>query len=147
MLALQEMSDRLEIQDLTVRYAHAVDTHQWDLLDDLFTPDAHIDFSATGAPTGGLAGLKEFLAQVLPNFVAHQHFLSNWSITVDGDTAAVRTMCHNPMVVADQEGRQTLMQYGLWYVDDLRRVDGRWRIARREQEKSYAFVGSSAVGP
>ncbi|MGR7003390.1 nuclear transport factor 2 family protein [Yinghuangia aomiensis] len=41
MLSLQEISDRLEIQDLMVRYSHAVDTQQWDVLDTVFTPDAH----------------------------------------------------------------------------------------------------------
>ena len=145
MLSLQEISDRFEIEDLMVRYSHAVDTCQWDLLDEIFTPDAHIDFTATGAPAGGLAEIKEFLAQTLPNFAAVQHFISNSSITVDGDTATGRTMCHNPMVVTDRAGTQTLIQYGLWYIDTFRRVDGRWRIAQREQERGYAFVAESAV--
>jgi len=39
-MPLQEMSDRLEIQALLARYAHAIDTRDWDGLDDVFTPDA-----------------------------------------------------------------------------------------------------------
>jgi hypothetical protein len=38
-LTLQEMSDRLEIQDLLARYSHAIDTMQWDQLDALFKDD------------------------------------------------------------------------------------------------------------
>ncbi|MGY2060401.1 nuclear transport factor 2 family protein [Nocardia gipuzkoensis] len=144
MLSLQEISDRLEIQDLTVRYSHAVDTGQWELLDEIFTADAHIDYTAMGGPAGDLDSTKRFLATVMPNFLAFQHLVSNSSIIVDGDTATARTMCHNPMLVAGQDGRPTLMLGGLWYHDTLTRVDGRWRIARRVEEKSYLFLAASA---
>lgn len=144
MLSLQEISDRFEIEDLMVRYSHAVDTQQWDLLDEIFTHDAHIDYSAMGGACGGLAEIKQFLAAVMPNFLAFQHLVSNSSITVDGDTATGRTMCHNPMLVGDADGAQNLMLCGLWYLDTFARVDGAWRIARRVEEKSYAFV---AAGP
>ncbi len=87
MLSLPEISDRLEIQDLMVRYSHAVDTGQWDLLDDIFTEDAHIDYTAMGGPAGDVAATKKFLAAMLPNFPAFQHLISNSSITLDGDTA------------------------------------------------------------
>lgn len=144
MLSLQEISDRLEIQDLMVRYSHAVDTRQWDLLDEVFTADAYIDYSAMGGSAGDLLSTKEFLATTLPNFLAFQHLISNSSISVDGDTATGRTLCHNPMLVADAEGRQSLMLCGLWYLDTFARVDGQWRIRRREEEKGYMFVAPSA---
>ncbi|MBY8858217.1 nuclear transport factor 2 family protein [Nocardia sp. CA2R105] len=144
MLSLQEISDRLEIQDLMVRYSHAVDTRQWDLLDEVFTPDAHIDYSAMGGSTGDLVATKEFLATMLPNFLAFQHLISNSSISVDGDTATGRTLCHNPMLVADAQGKQSLMLCGLWYLDTFVRIDGQWRIQRREEEKGYMFVAPSA---
>ena len=54
-LSPQELSDRLEIQDLLVDYSHAIDTRDWDALDDVFTPDAFIDYSAFGGSTGDLA--------------------------------------------------------------------------------------------
>jgi hypothetical protein len=68
MLSLREISDRLELEDLMVRYSHAVDTRQWDLLDEIFTPDAVIDYTAMGGARGGLAEIKEFLAAVTPRF-------------------------------------------------------------------------------
>ncbi|MQY20293.1 nuclear transport factor 2 family protein [Nocardia macrotermitis] len=144
MLSLQEISDRMEIQDLMVRYSHAVDTRQWGLLDEVFTADAYIDYSAMGGSAGDLGATKEFLAAMLPNFLAFQHLISNSSISVDGDTATGRTLCHNPMIVADAEGKQSLMLCGLWYLDTFVRVDGQWRIQRREEEKGYMFVAPSA---
>ncbi|NLA37333.1 MAG: nuclear transport factor 2 family protein, partial [Actinobacteria bacterium] len=52
MLELQEISDRLELIDLMVRYAHCVDTRNWAEFPGLFTPDAHIDYTAFGGPAG-----------------------------------------------------------------------------------------------
>lgn len=144
MLSLQEISDRLEIQDLMVRYSHAVDTRQWDLLDEVFTADAYIDYSAMGGSAGDLASTKKFLGDMLPNFLAFQHLISNSSIAVDGDTATGRTLCHNPMLVADAQGKQSLMLCGLWYLDSFVRVEGQWRIRRRVEEKGYMFVAPSA---
>ncbi|MEV0031997.1 nuclear transport factor 2 family protein [Nocardia sp. NPDC050793] len=146
MLSLQEISDRLEIEDLMVRYSHAVDSRQWDLLDEIFTADAHIDYTAMGGPAGDLASTKAFLASVLPNFPAFQHLVSNSSITVDGDIATARTMCHNPMLVAGESGAQSLMLCGLWYLDTFARVEGRWRIRQRVEEKSYMFLAGQANG-
>ena len=49
MLSLQEISDRLEIQDLAWRFSEIIDTKDFDKLrDDVFTPDAFIDYSAFG---------------------------------------------------------------------------------------------------
>ncbi|MCX4097015.1 nuclear transport factor 2 family protein [Nocardia sp. alder85J] len=140
MLSQQEISDRLEITDLMARYAHAVDSRQWDLLDDLFTADAYIDYTATGGAAGDLAAAKKFLAEVLPNFLAYQHFVGNAMITVDGDTATARSMCHNPMVMSDGQGGQRVLLNGLWYVDELARIDDRWRLRRRHQEMSYQLL-------
>ncbi|MGO4615088.1 nuclear transport factor 2 family protein [Nocardia sp. 2YAB30] len=146
MLSLQEISDRLEIEDLMVRYSHAVDTKQWDLLDAVFTPDAHIDYSAMGGSVGDLESTKKFLASVLPNFSAFQHLISNSSITVNGDTATGRTMCHNPMMVSGDDGASRMMLCGLWYLDTFVRVDGQWRIKKRVEEKGFLFVAASAPG-
>jgi SnoaL-like protein len=132
-LSLQEISDRLEIQDLLVDYSHAIDTHHWDALDDVFTPDAHIDYSAMGGSTGDLATTKEFLAKVLPGFASSQHMIATSKVTIEGDTATGRTICHNPMVMNDGK----VFWCGLWYVDEFVRTPEGWRISRRSEDKSY----------
>uniref|UniRef100_UPI0021F33F53 nuclear transport factor 2 family protein n=1 Tax=Mycolicibacterium gadium TaxID=1794 RepID=UPI0021F33F53 len=52
MLSLEEMSDRMEIQQLLVDYSTAIDSRRFDDLDRVFTPDAHIDYTELG----GIAG-------------------------------------------------------------------------------------------
>jgi hypothetical protein len=47
MLSLEEILDRLEIQQLLVDYSTAIDQRRFDDLDRVFTPDAYIDFWAT----------------------------------------------------------------------------------------------------
>jgi hypothetical protein len=142
MLSLQEMSDRFEIQDLLTAYCTAVDAQRWDDLDALFTADAVIDYTAVGGPVGNLEETKEFLGNALILFPAYQHLIANIAVSISGDTATARTMCHNPMVLPD--GNKVLV-VGIWYDDSLVRVDGNWRIARRVEEKSYmhAFAGAN----
>ena len=47
MLSHQELSDRLEIQDLVFHYADLIDRRSFDELREVFTEDAHIDYSAS----------------------------------------------------------------------------------------------------
>jgi SnoaL-like domain len=136
-LSIQEISDRLEIQDLLVAYSHAIDFHDWDALDHVFTPDAVIDYTEMGAPQGTLAETKAFLAQVLPTFASYQHMVATSQVTIDGDVAHGRTLCHNPMVFRDGEGKETVMFCGLWYRDTFVRTDVGWRIKDRYEERCY----------
>jgi ketosteroid isomerase-like protein len=138
-MSLQEISDRLEIQDLFVEYTYAIDSRDWDALDDVFTPDAFIDYSVFGGSKGDLASTKEFLASAMTMFPSFQHMVSTSKITVHGDTADAKTICHNPMTMGDGDDPD-LMICGLWYVDKLVRTPAGWRIAQRVEEKSYMKV-------
>ena len=136
-LSLQEISDRLEIQDLLVAYSHAIDSHDWDALDDVFTPDAIIDYTEMGAPRGTLIETKKFLADVLPGFSSYQHLVASTKLTFDGDVAHGRTICHNPMVFKSPEGDERVMFCGLWYRDTFVRTPDGWRIKDRYEERCY----------
>ena len=139
-MSMQEISDRLEIQDLMTRYSYAIDTRDWDALDDVFTPDAHIDYSVFGGSVGNLAETKEFLGGAMPMFTTLQHMVSGTTITFTGDDSAdTKTQCHNPMTMGDAE-HPDLMVCGLWYVDKLVRTDEGWRIRERVEDKVYMKV-------
>ena len=143
-MSLQEISDRLEIQDLMVRYSYAIDNRDWDALDNVFTPDAHIDYSVFGGSVGNLTETKEFLAGAMPMFTTLQHMVSGTTLTFHGDadapdSADAKTQCHNPMTMGDTE-KPDLMVCGLWYVDKLARTADGWRIEERVEEKVYMKV-------
>ncbi len=149
MLPQQEISDRLELMDLMVRYAHAVDTRAWDDFDHLFTPDAVIDYSAFGGPVGSVAETKAWLASVMVGFVGSQHLVANPVLEIEGDRATGRTMCVNPMVVPrpdDDPGEPRAFFCGLWYLDRFERTAEGWRIASRAEEKSWVHNMGPAFG-
>ncbi|WP_150291539.1 nuclear transport factor 2 family protein [Sphingobium estronivorans] len=138
MLSLQEMSDRLEIQDLLTRYTHAIDTRDWDALDDIFTPDAVIDYSETGGARGGVAQIKRWLAVAMARFPFFQHMVAAPKLELDGDSARCRSILFNPMLHRAEDGTEQLFFVGLWYRDRLVRTESGWRIAERHEEMGYA---------
>ena len=131
----QELSDRLEIQDLITAYSYAIDFHRFDELDAIFTPDAMLDFTATGGVAGPLPEIKAWLASVLVHFGGHQHLVATSAVQLDGDVATAKTLCHNPMWFADPA--QPPLFVGLWYLDSFVRTADGWRMSSRVQEKGY----------
>ncbi len=138
MLSLQEISDRLEIQDVLARYSHAIDRRDWAALDDVFTPDAVIDYTAMGGASGTLPEIKRYLERALATFKGFQHLVATTELRITGDTASARTICHNPMIM-EIDGADWPFFCGLWYVDQFVRTDKGWRINARLEEKSYFF--------
>lgn len=136
MRSLEEIADRLEIQELLVTYSHAIDFRRWDELDDVFTPDAFIDYAAMGGPKGHYPEIKEFLRETLPIFASYYHLVGTSKITIDGDTATGVTLCHNPMVIGEGEHEHVFL-CGLWYHDTFVRTPDGWRISERVEEKTY----------
>jgi hypothetical protein len=135
-LSLQEISDRMEIQDVLARYSDAIDSRRWDDLDALFTADAVLDYSEMGGIRGTLPEQKAFLDANLPAFPVSQHLAATSTFDIQGDVARVRTICFNPMVVTDEKH---VLFCGLWYRDVFARVDGSWRIRDRHQDRGWSL--------
>lgn len=140
MLSIEEISDRLEIQQLLVDYSTAIDARRFDDLDRVFTADAYIDYRAMGGVDGRYPEVKAWLAQVLPNFPAYAHMLGNFDVKVDGDSATSRTLCFNPMVLPSSDTQAQVLFCGLWYDDEFVRTDDGWRMTRRVEEKCFDRV-------
>jgi hypothetical protein len=149
MLSQQEISDRLEIQDLVFHYADLIDRKQIDRLrDEVFTEDVHVDYSAMGGSVGDLDETIGFLKSALTDelFPHSQHLNANVQVKVEGDTAVGRVMCFNPMEMSLPDGGTQTYFLGLWYVDDYRRTQAGWRISRREEIKSWVFNAPDFLG-
>ena len=138
MLPLQEISDRLEIQDLLACYSFAIDERDWDALDEVFTPDAVIDYRETGGARGTLAQIKAWLPLAMERFPLFQHMVATTRLDLDGDRATSRTILFNPMVYRKDDGAEQVFFIGLWYRDKLVRTEKGWRIAERYEEMGYA---------
>lgn len=147
-LSLQQISDRLEIEQLIVEYSNAIDRRDFDALDRVFTPDAYIDYRALGGIDGRYPEVKAWLGPALGKFPSYSHMVGNITVKVTGDEAAARTLCFNPMVIDLGESGQDVMFIGLWYVDKLVRTSEGWRMAERVEEKCYTHnvPGAMNVG-
>jgi hypothetical protein len=145
-LSLQEISDRLEIQDLVAAYTHAIDRRDWAALDDVFVADAFIDYTAAGGTAGDLAATKEFLAAAMPMFAGFQHLTGSTKLVIDGDTATGVSICHNPMVM-DADGERRTFFVGLWYHDEYVRTAEGWRISKRVEEMCYFHNAPEGMAP
>lgn len=120
------MSDRDELVDLTIRYATAIDSRQYPLLATVFTADAELDYGEVGKWTSAVevTAFMEMAHAGAPNTL---HRMSNQVITVDGDTATLRTYVDALILTADGSGVNAV---GYYDDDAVRTADG-WRIRNR----------------
>lgn len=138
-----ELADRLEIADLLARYAHAVDSGQWDLLDDVFTPDAVIDYRSAGGIRGGRAEIKEWLAATLAAWPGRLHLIGSTRMDVDSGEARVSasfTDTLSPSRDLLQAPAQGLIQGGGWYHHRMRRTPAGWRSRELVEEQAWRTI-------
>jgi ketosteroid isomerase-like protein len=125
------MSDDVrEIIDLTLRYAWALDTKQFDLLDDVFAPDA------TGMLRGrecvGRDAIKDRISSAIVRFDVTQHITTNHQVVVVGATATCRTQLQSQHVLGDKN-----FIVGGYYEDELRKTADGWRITHRLMQQTW----------
>jgi hypothetical protein len=128
--AVRLLTDRAEIDDLLTRYTYVVDSREFERLDSVFTPDAHLDYTATGGIAGPFAEVQRWLGEALASATHMQHLLGQREIEVDGDTARVRAYFWNPIRFAPPGGEPVEMHLGGIYEHDLVRTADGWRSRR-----------------
>jgi len=136
-LSTREISDRIRINDLLIRYTRAIDTKDWNLLDSCFIPDADVDYTASGGVAGKYPEVRAWLAKALAPFPITAHYITNSMVDLRGDRASARTLVMNPMFFANPDGSLHDFTVGATYVDELVWTDAGWRIARRVEEAGY----------
>jgi len=139
------MNDRLEIEGLLVRYCTIVDTRDFERFDEIFTPDAVIDYTDAGGIRGTLPEIKAWLTKALEPFGLVQHIVSNFDIRIEGDRAQSVCYLFNPMGLGKRGGEITLFWCGGRYLDELVRSDDGWRIAKRTNELHYMHGAPEGV--
>lgn len=95
---LADAADRMEITELLHRYAYAVDNGDFELLAEVFTPDATVDFGSVdqyvegASVVKGLPAIRAWFAKALEPFPGVLHFMTNHRIELDGDEARSETL-------------------------------------------------------
>lgn len=135
-MELPLISDRLEITDVITRYTRLVDGTDLDSADfrggthdvsSIFTDDATLDYSSAGGPVDTPAVTLEWVRQMKSAFLRWQHVIGQVDVEVDGDTARATAYLVNPMVAANPDGTEAVIEVGGYYHHELVRTDAGWR--------------------
>jgi uncharacterized protein (TIGR02246 family) len=126
---LQQLEDKAEIEQLLLDYGRHLDNRDFAAYGRLFARDGEW-VGGFGTASGGPTGIQAFMEKAMgtaPNTAKNYHLLTNFVITVTGDTATAWSRW--AFVVPGASGA-TIAQAGR-YDDTLVRENGRWRIKRR----------------
>ena len=132
---VQELLDFHAIRQLMVRYAERVDANDPEGAAACFAEDGIGEYWGTYQGRGAIA---ERLGEILLNFSATSHHLSNVDINVDGDQATAMSYVYAFHRMADTN--EPLHYWGRW-VDRLKRTHEGWRFEKRE------VVGVGSIEP
>ncbi len=142
--AIQELIDRNGIYDVIVRYATAVDGRRWELMNDVFVPDAEVVFG-TSTVTHGPDQTVERIRRTEDNIEVSQHLLGNFEIHVDGDTARSTCAFQAQHYKVNRAGGNTYLVGGNYH-DELVRTPAGWRIKHRRIEPTWRDGNAALFG-
>lgn len=119
--------DILLVHQLLAQYGHVVDDRDWDRFDELFTPDATLDYTAAGATEvhSGLDAITGFFRAA--NHPSAHHVLNVVVTERDGEVRARSKF----LVPYTRETHTPKRWYGGTYDDVVVRTDAGWRFASR----------------
>jgi hypothetical protein len=123
---LRALLDRTEIIDCIHRYTRGMDRLDRELARSAYHDDAIDEHTAYVGP------VDRFLNWAFAYHatqVRHQHYVTNHSVELDGDTAHAET--YYLFVGTDRSPDAPILFTGGRYVDRFERRDGRWAIATR----------------
>jgi uncharacterized protein (TIGR02246 family) len=136
--SLARLLDRQAIEQLLAGdYPHALDTRDFDGYAALFTEDGELSLQGTTAK--GRAAIKELVAG-LPAEPRVIHPITNLSYAIEGDSATGGAYWQDIGLAGDTPAVLIAGRYE----DTLRKVNGEWRIAKRNIVIEFAPAAPAA---
>ncbi len=128
------VDDRALITDLVVAYAYAVDEGDWEVFEDLFVPDAAIDYRSSGGIAGNAAEVAAWMPQAMALFRWTMHSISTHRLRFTGERTAkgsLHAFARHGLTWKDVD---ELMDVNVIYRDEYVRTDAGWRFASRRED-------------
>lgn len=140
-MAAPAIEDHAAIREVLARYMRAMRLHDVDLMDDVFTPDAMIDYTAIGGSRTSWAQTKPWLQ----GMIAVEHFILFVgdvypTFAADGASAAVESTWHGVFVAAAES--VPLLIFGSYADEFVRTADG-WRIRARTDRPALQVAATA----
>lgn len=135
---LRWVRDRELIRDLPLRYAHGIDTDDWEKVASVFHPECRVEGTLQAA------AIAPYLAALEPGvkqYEATLHFMGNQYVELspgEGDRGHVETYAVAYHIEAASSSHPDLVM-GVRYCDDVVRVPELedWRIVHRKVVKQW----------
>jgi len=137
-LDLQQINDRIEIEELLARYSRALDFRHFEELEGIFTEDGQFDAGGLGHPQGP-AAIREMIEGTIGGLDATQHLVGKSLIefSADGDSAEVRTYLISQHIRESTPGPVKHYFLGGEYFDRFVRTPDGWRISFRRLDRMW----------
>jgi 3-phenylpropionate/cinnamic acid dioxygenase small subunit len=134
--AWARLTDRVEINDLLIRYAVSLDSRDWAQLATCFTEDAVADYGELAGQNDCRDDIVATCRHAVGGLDASQHFVGNFVIASDGDVATASSYLHAQHYLVSASGTNTFVGAGTYY-DRLIRSPLGWRITHRRLEVTW----------
>lgn len=124
--------DRLAVHDVMHRYALAIDTKNWTLLETVFEDQVTADFRSFGNKeifAGSAVKWIDIIRSTIQGMDATQHTMSNHLYEIHGDRALGTTYIRALHVCKNDQGDDDYTVGGHYIVEMARGSEG-WRIAK-----------------
>lgn len=129
---LMALLDEKAIVDVTIRYATALDTKDWQRLRECFTPDAVARYGVI-ADCAGVDAIIEQVSGGMDYLAQTQHILTNHVVLLDGDSATCVCYLQAQHLRDNAKPSWNFIMAGQ-YSDSLVRTRDGWRISERALE-------------
>lgn len=123
---VQWLVDRAAISDLLVEFARTLDEKEWEAHVALYLPDGVFSAGDVLRLEGHDQLIRTGSQRALGQYAGTWHLSANHAITIDGDTARVRSYLFGVHLI---EGLERHADGGGWYDSTLRRTPEGWRFA------------------
>jgi hypothetical protein len=134
-------TDEVSIRRLLDQYCHGMDRRNYELMRDVFTPEADLSYcGGLRRYTGGEA-MRDVLVELNAAFGPIDHAISSLHITVDNDTARAEYHVIATMLKADEP---KIVIRVVDFKDDLRRTPEGWRVNKRRHTPMFQYELPSA---
>jgi SnoaL-like domain len=144
---VQEIVDKMAIQEVRTKWGQALDNKNWAQFNSLFADETDTDFTAWGVAPQRVS--KEYLVAMFSQQsfrrtdLITQHLYTNFSITIDADSATSVCNFLGQHFIPNFEGGEEYCLRGE-YTDGLIRTADGWKINRLKLRIFYQ-TGNQAI--
>ncbi len=126
--SMQEMANRMAIEDVLNKHSRGVDRADGDLLKSAYWPEAEVAYGGFNGPAHRFC---ETLPTAIKRYAATAHRVTNVSIDFYDDDAVVESYVTAYHYLALDDAQDTEMTYVGRYVDHIQRRGDQWKIMFR----------------